>query len=89
MTKKIYEIGEIPELGVVPEQMYAWVIRENRLGVPEKAMQIEQMPVQKPGKDEVMVMVMATSMVMTRYCHLTKTVLQVAQIPCAALRTTQ
>ena len=39
--------------------MYAWVIRENRLGVPEKAMQIEKMPVQKPGKDEVLVMVMA------------------------------
>ena len=26
-AKKIYEIGEIPELGAVPEQMYAWVIR--------------------------------------------------------------
>ena len=43
----------------VPEEMYAWVIREDRLGVPEKAMQIEKMPVQKPGKDEVLVMVMA------------------------------
>ena len=42
-AKKIYEIGEIPELGAVPEQMYAWVIREDRLGVPEKAMQIEKM----------------------------------------------
>ena len=30
--------------------MYAWVIREERLGVPEKAMQIEKMPVQKPKK---------------------------------------
>ena len=59
MTKKIYEIGEIPELGDVPDLMYAWVIREDRLGVPEQAMQIEKMPVQKPGKDEVMVMVMA------------------------------
>ena len=47
MTKKnIYEIGEIPEVGVVPDEMYAWVIREDRLGVPEKAMQIEKMPVQ-------------------------------------------
>ncbi len=58
-AKKIYEIGEIPNLGDIPEQMYAWVIREDRLGVPEKAMQIEKMPVQKPGKDEVLVMVMA------------------------------
>ena len=39
-AKKIYEIGEIPELGEIPEQMYAWVIREDRLGVPEQAMQI-------------------------------------------------
>ena len=58
-AKKIYEIGEIPNLGDIPEQMYAWVIREDRLGVPEKAMQTEKMPVQKPGKDEVLVMVMA------------------------------
>ena len=35
-AKKIYEIGEIPEIGDVPEEMYAWVIREDRLGVPEE-----------------------------------------------------
>ena len=57
--KKIFEIGQIPRLGEVPEEMYAWVIREDRLGVPEKAMQIEKMPVQMPGDDEVLVMVMA------------------------------
>ena len=28
-AKKIYEIGEIPEIGDVPEEMYAWVIRED------------------------------------------------------------
>ena len=58
-AKKIYEIGEIPQMGEIPDEMYAWVIREDRLGVTEKAMQIEKMPVQKPGKDEVLVMVMA------------------------------
>jgi len=58
-AKKIYEIGEIPELGKVPEEMYAWVIRKEREGIPEKAMKIEKMPVQKPSKDEVLVMVMA------------------------------
>ena len=42
-AKKIYEIGEIPSLGEVPEEMYAWVIREDRLGVPENAMQIEKL----------------------------------------------
>ena len=58
-AKKIYEIGEIPELGEVPEEMYAWVIRKEREDVPEKAMLIEKMPVQKPGENDVLVMVMA------------------------------
>ena len=29
-AKKIYEIGEIPELGEIPDEMYAWVITEIR-----------------------------------------------------------
>lgn len=57
--KEIYEIGEIPPLGVIPKKMYAWVIRKDREDVPEKAMQVEEMPVIKPGQNEVMVMVMA------------------------------
>ena len=28
MAKKIYELGEIPELGVIPDEMYAWVIEK-------------------------------------------------------------
>ena len=35
--KEIYEIGEIPPLGVIPKKMYAWVIRKDREDVPEKA----------------------------------------------------
>ena len=35
MTKKIYELGEIP-VGEVPEEMYAWVIREDRLVFQKK-----------------------------------------------------
>ena len=57
--KEIYEIGEIPPLGVIPKKMYAWVIRKDREDVPEKAMQVEEMPVIEPGQNEVMVMVMA------------------------------
>jgi len=57
--KQIYEIGEFPPLGELPPKMYAWVVRNERLGVPEKAMQIEQMPTQKPKHGEVAVMVMA------------------------------
>ena len=41
-AKKIYEVGEIPQLGQVPEKMYAWTIRRERHGVPEKSFQIEQ-----------------------------------------------
>ena len=59
IEKDIYEIGEIPPLGFIPKKMYAWVIRKDREGVPEKAMKIEEMPVIKPGPNEVMVMVMA------------------------------
>ena len=33
-AKKIYEIGEIPQIGEVPEEMYAWVIREDSSEFP-------------------------------------------------------
>src|SRR5690625_6614983 len=37
--KDLYEVGEIPPLGHVPKKMYAWVIRQERHGEPETAMQ--------------------------------------------------
>jgi len=57
--KDIYDIGEIPPLGYVPKQMHAWVIRREREGTPEQAMQRETMPIIPPRDDEVLVMVMA------------------------------
>ncbi|NUO80314.1 crotonyl-CoA carboxylase/reductase, partial [candidate division KSB1 bacterium] len=39
--KSLYELGEIPPLGHVPEKMYAWAIRKERHGPPESSMQIE------------------------------------------------
>ena len=33
-TKDLYEIGEIPPLGHVPANMYAWAIRKDRHGEP-------------------------------------------------------
>ena len=42
--KDLYEIGEIPPLGHVPQSMYAWCIRQERHGAPESAMQIEVVP---------------------------------------------
>ncbi len=58
-STKIVRIGELPPLGVVPEKMYAQVIRAERFGEPIKAFQIEEIPVPEPGPREVLVAVMA------------------------------
>ncbi|MCG8447044.1 MAG: crotonyl-CoA carboxylase/reductase, partial [Hyphomicrobiales bacterium] len=58
-AKDLYEIGEMPPLGHVPEKMYAWAIRRERHGPPEEAMQVEVVPTWTIGDDEVLVLVMA------------------------------
>ena len=57
--KDLYEVGEIPPLGHVPKKMYAWVIRQERHGEPEAAMQQEVVEVPKLDSHDVLVMVMA------------------------------
>ncbi|MDP2376033.1 crotonyl-CoA carboxylase/reductase [Reyranella sp.] len=57
--KDLYEVGEIPPLGHVPKNMYAWVIRRERHGPPEQSMQLEVVPTHTIGEDEVLVLVMA------------------------------
>ena len=57
--KDLYEVGEIPPLGHVPKNMYAWVIRRDRHGPPEQSMQLEVVPTHTIGEDEVLVLVMA------------------------------
>ncbi|WP_299442649.1 crotonyl-CoA carboxylase/reductase [uncultured Rhodospira sp.] len=57
--KDLYELGEIPPLGHVPKQMYAWAIRRERHGPPDTAMQVEVVDVPKLESHEVLVMVMA------------------------------
>ncbi len=57
--KSLYELGETPPLGHVPEQMYASVIRSERYGQPRDAFQIEVVDVPKPGPKQVLVWVMA------------------------------
>ncbi len=59
VSKDLYEIGEIPPLGHVPERMHAWVIRKERLGPPEQSMQVEVVPTWPIRDDEVLVHVMA------------------------------
>jgi len=57
--KDLYEVGEIPPMGHVPKQMYAWVIRRERHGEPDKAMQVEVVDAPAPDSHEVLVLVMA------------------------------
>jgi crotonyl-CoA carboxylase/reductase len=57
--KDIYDIGEMPPLGHVPERMWAWAIRRERHGPPESSMQVEPVPTWTVSDDEVLVHVMA------------------------------
>ena len=59
VLKDLYEVGEIPPLGHVPKQMYAWAIRRERHGPPEEAMQLEVVDTPAIADDEVLVLVMA------------------------------
>lgn len=59
MVKRLYEVGEQPPVGEVPEQMHAWLIRPERFGEPRKAFQQEVVPVPEPDDDDVLVYVMA------------------------------
>ena len=58
-VKDLYEIGDIPPLGHVPENMYAWCIRQERHGEPDTAMQVEVVPTWQIGEDECLILVMA------------------------------
>jgi crotonyl-CoA carboxylase/reductase len=58
-VKDLYEVGEIPPLGHVPREMYAWAIRRERHGEPDKAMQIEVVETPEIDSHEVLVFVMA------------------------------
>jgi crotonyl-CoA carboxylase/reductase len=58
--KALYELGEMPELGHVPDQMHAQVIRPERFGEPNKAFGVEVVDTPKDLRpDEVLVYVMA------------------------------
>ena len=57
--KDLYDIGEVPPLGHVPKKMHAWVIRRDREGPPEDAMQLEVVPTWELDSHDVLVLVMA------------------------------
>jgi crotonyl-CoA carboxylase/reductase len=57
--KELYEIGEIPPLGYVPKQMYAWAIRRERHGEPDESFKVEVVDTPALDSNEVLVFVMA------------------------------
>ncbi|MGR3839143.1 MAG: crotonyl-CoA carboxylase/reductase [Cognatishimia sp.] len=57
--KDLYELGEIPPMGYVPKQMYAWAIRRERHGEPEKSFQVEVVDMPELDSNDVLVLVMA------------------------------
>jgi len=58
-TQKIYELGDTPPLGTVPEEMYAQLIRQDRFGEPMKGFGVERVPIPAMRPDDVLVYVMA------------------------------
>jgi crotonyl-CoA carboxylase/reductase len=59
MGKDLCEIGELPPVGEVPEQMHAQLVRPERYGEPREAIADEVIAVPEPGPQDVLVMVMA------------------------------
>lgn len=59
VAKDLYEMGEIPPMGHVPAQMYAWAIRRERHGEPDTAMRQEIVDVPTLDSHDVLVLVMA------------------------------
>jgi crotonyl-CoA carboxylase/reductase len=58
-AKSLFELGEMPDLGHVPAQMLAQVIRADRFGEPIDAFQQEALPTPQLGPHDVLVYVMA------------------------------
>jgi crotonyl-CoA carboxylase/reductase len=56
---EITPLGEMPDLGVVPERMLAQAIRPERFGEPIQAFQCEELPTPRARRGEVLVYVMA------------------------------
>lgn len=59
VSPDLVDIGELPELGVVPQRMHAFAIRPDRHGDPLTSFRPEVLPVPDPGPGQVLVQVMA------------------------------
>jgi crotonyl-CoA carboxylase/reductase len=58
-TKDLYDVGEFPPLGHVPAKMHAWVLRRERHGEPNKAMELEVIDTPTLDSHDVLILVMA------------------------------
>lgn len=58
--KEIYELGDRPALGVVPNKMHAFLVRKERFGNPIDSWKREIIDVPSLGPKEVLIYVMAT-----------------------------
>jgi crotonyl-CoA carboxylase/reductase len=58
-TSTVYEVGDLPQPGIVPKQMYASVIRPERYGPPAQAFETELIDVPEVPPGFVLVAVMA------------------------------
>ena len=56
----LYDLGERPPLGVVPERMHAFAVRQDRFGQPRDAWRREILPTPTIKPDDVLVYVMAS-----------------------------
>jgi crotonyl-CoA carboxylase/reductase len=59
VARDLFEIGDLPPLGFVPDLMYASVIRQERYGQPCTAFRTEVVPVPSLPPGHVLVLVMA------------------------------
>ena len=59
MTKELFDIGKIPEIGTVPARMHAQLVRSERFGEPRDSIKDEVIDVPEIGPNEALVMVMA------------------------------
>ena len=57
---EIFDLGKMPERGVVPKNMHAFCVRQERFGEPKKAWQREIITVPELGPKEVLIYNMAT-----------------------------
>jgi len=58
-SRDLFELGDVPELGVVPQRMLAQLIRPERFGEPRDAFKEEAVQLPELGPRDVLVYVMA------------------------------